>query len=685
MKFVVILFTLIQISVAMAAPKKLATPPTYTPNNPYGKWTALPSGKNYLFCGDRVIYGSSFEEKIKINYNGTDRLLSIREHCEMRRRELERAVASRVAEEPTLIQLQYEKLASYLTKVPGGIKAGRQYSLKEIRKAMKASEVNDLRAANLMLPVLTEPEFSKLYAGDTNNPQFTKTEHERYVSNLLTQNPAMLYTANGSLYYFSLNLSNDQLKLMAKVVGSGGGGGAESSGGSGGRSAGSKGNPETGSGGRRQMNDALEGTRQNPFEGSKMASQLNVRPQATVLPSSFGVDSNATFVPYDMKMPSVSFGPTRGVASSSRPARADRVQAVTVSSNPSLGMMNIGGMGRGANGGSSVGSGSRAGSGSGGRSNSAGSGSGPSTTTSKPATTQKATTTNLGAEDLVNPISQAAASRVMPKGVVSGDGPPVIALASGEFEGGLNFESPDYSCKSNQWEQMLYQTNKGNFSIKENNSDEKYACLPFTEKQFSSSFFCGVGTEGLQYSNSCVGGATDRNSCYDQIMIDAGNICRQYFEIEEPFNYDDILLCAERLFVITCDKIPCEVAPKIKKDANGNDIISELEVKDLNVDLFFNREQKVHPRTKEVTTVTVSSKTYAEVLSLPHLKREHLHQKVATGSKISLPSTNANWMVQIGSDQFTDHLKRMSLFYQAEMNTKCQFEKPKQYRFSGSQ
>lgn len=667
----------------MAAPSKVAKLPSYTPNNPHGKWIDLPRGKNFMFCGDRILYGSNFNEKIKIQYDNEARVLTVREHCEMRRRELERVTQSRTSEEPTLIQLQYEKLSAFLKKTPGGIKANRMYSLKELRKAMTASEVNDLRAANMMLPLLTQAEFEKLYAGETNNPQFVKTEHERYISNLMTQNPAMLYTANGSLYYFSLNLSNDQLKLMARVLGSGGGSGSSGGGNfAGGRGAGKGSQSENGN--SKRLANALEGVKNNPFEGFQTGrNNLSVRPQATILPSSFGVASKATLVPYDMEIPSVSRAQSRGIASTSRSSRgsSERVKAVSVSSNPSLNMMNIGGMGRSNSGTNTASSRPTYQS----VASTAPSGKASSTTLPDPtvASPSRAPTAEQVNADL-NRSATGPQLRAKTNDVV---GPPPVALNDTDFiSATIDFATPNYSCKPNQWEQTLYQLNSGNKSIQD-------SCFPAEDGQILNFKFCGTSGSGMDYTNRCVYNKDNIDkliipdgvrSCYDQINTDIGNICRQYFELPNPFTHDDLLLCAERLFVVACEKIPCEIEPQITKNTEGKDVIGELTVKNLNLDSIFTTKENIHPRTKAVSTVVIA-KPYEEILNLPHLKREYLHKETATGSKVSLPTANSHWNSELSKDLFKDHLVRVSLFYQSRMNNKCQFEKPREYQISGSQ
>ncbi|MCB0348258.1 MAG: hypothetical protein KDD37_05455 [Bdellovibrionales bacterium] len=540
MKFSIFLFLLFEVIASQAWAAKL---PTYSPNNPYGKWAELPRGNNYMFCGDRVLFASNFNEKIKIMYGNDERQMTIKQHCEFRRRELERQAKERASEEPSLVELQYEKISSYFKKVPGGIKPSRVYSLREIAKAMKLHDVNGLRAANLMLPALTEAEFAKLYVGDTNNPQFVKTEHERYVSNLLTQNPAMLYTADGNLYYFSLNLSNDQLKLLGAVVSSGGGGGAGSSGG--GNFAGGKGGGRGSNGdpSKKQVANALEGAKTNPFSGFLTNRlSLQVRPQATTLPSSFGIESSATFVPYDLKIPSISRGQSRGVASSgssTRSSKSSRVGAVKVSSNPSLGMMNVGGAARPSTSGGNTRSGYTS------VSSSSNGTTSSSTVASKPTSSAPLAVNGSPSKSLA----------VAETGVtVASSGPPPISLVTRIGQA----DDINYNCQRKAWALNLHTINEYGFE-KVPEELKSNACLPKTLSEY-----CGEGEAGSKYKTQCLDKESNATSCYAQAETDVKSICKEYIDYPlsktgYELNSNDIKICAETMMALACQKIPCDL------------------------------------------------------------------------------------------------------------------------------
>lgn len=549
-------------SPAKSKKEKVFKLPSYSPNNPMGQWANLPRGKNYIFCGDRVLFGSNFKEKVRVQYGSEEKFLSILEHCELRRIELERLSKARTSEEPTLVELQFDKLNSHFKKIQANKlnRKGHIYSLKDIRKVMSASEINSYRASNLMLPVLDLQEFGKLYAGDTNNPQFIKTEYDRYFSNLTTQNVAMLYTTSGLHYYFSFNLSNDQLKLLARVLGgssggSGSGGGGSSSGGS--KSSGGSASPQ-------QIARAIDDIKQQPFDGFMTGrANLQVKPEATTLPAFYGLDDTASFVPYDINVPKLSV--RRGYSGKGSDGRSsvDRVTSVGLSANPFTSMLS---QNRSA---ANVGSNlsPRA-----------------SQTYTQTAPRRSDTSSRSVASEPVTPVAANGSKSVsdMQKDLVEGLSAPTASVAINFADlDNVQFASPDIGCKQDNWEQLAF--------LQFDSRVDQSKLNPSNENCFLESIntqFCGQGKASESYTGRCVNEDMKIRSCYNQMTIDVAKICKRYIKISGEITKEEITSCIEAMSALACNQIPCEISTDNKTDGkinflepvlynNGEDLLSK--------------------------------------------------------------------------------------------------------------
>tara|TARA_B100001248_G_scaffold262454_1_gene258536 strand:- start:3653 stop:5887 length:2235 start_codon:yes stop_codon:yes gene_type:complete len=701
--------------------------PSYTAANPNGFWGKLPRGRNYVFCGDRIFFSENFDTKVKVVYEKDSKVADFRKHCLNRKRHIEKTSKNAEPGEAPLIVSSFRHLNSKIEKVIKNKKHARYIDAKglhykELIKAFGEAEVNRLRSANLLLPYMTFAEFQQAYAKSTNNPAYLKAEYSRYSSNLLTQNPAMLYTKDGKLYYFSFNLSDEQMRRLAGLVGGAGGGSLGGGGGYGSNSPLAKGGAKGSAGEDSRMPASASAGPgvglEAGFPGFTTDSEaLRVAPQPTRLPSSMGVSPASTLrVPkYDQIAgrirPSSSANNVRQMASAG--GGGPRIV------NPSDfdGAMGAFDKLKGKDSGSGRERPDRIG-------------------RSKPSSSNDSSPTSPSASSgLSEEISEVSVigKRKEPEDIFSSKsnldsnstaiGDQMLSLVRKDTQSqGLRLPTKEktsktnYTCDTKQWHDIARGIDNDSFlgtilkesSISEQ-TKENFKCTLLNKSQFCGFYF---------YDRSCLPGG-ERN-CATVMNNDIDNICKKYLRFErdnsnaningtrsrkvgirsisndEPLSYTERLECSQVMMAIACKEIPCKTSfgdvyngkvefydgarnQKLKKGLE-QDIAEKNEGIRDNIDISFqivrelskksdilfdlNYEEQTSNRIKKVK-LTEETKDLQSLLKLRHIKYTSHNMKFShTGDDIDLKKylENSPWQ-PTEIESFRTDLTKLKVYY----------------------